>query len=362
MIDKKIAILIAAVLLISLIIAGCVENDEDDVEYITVTDILGREVKVPNNVERVVGVASGAVRMLSYLEATDMIVGVEDFESKSPFTPYQFAHPELSSQPVIGPKHGGDAEMILAEEPDVVFYSCSQLDPASEETMDNLQTKTGIPVIAIDLGDLDARKDVFHSSLRLMAEVLDKEERAEEVIEFIDETLEDLNERTKNIPDSEKPNVYIGGVALRGSQDILSTRASYAPFEYTNSINVASEIGTGHAFIDKEKLLEWDPDVLFVDSYSYENVVDGINEDASYQILKTVENEDIYTLLPYNMYNINHATVLANAYYVGITLYPEQFTDVNIAGQADDIYEEMHGAPVYSDMARTAYGFTQVEL
>lgn len=362
MINKKIAVIIATILMISLISAGCVENEDEGTDTMEVTDILDREVTVPTDVERVVGVASGSVRMLSYLEATDMIVGVEDVETKSPFTPYQFAHPGLSSLPVIGPKHGGDAEMILAQEPDVVFYSCSQIETASEDTMDNLQTKTGIPVIAIDLGDLDARKDVFHSSLRLMAEVLDKEEKAEEVIDFIDETLEDLNERTKDIPDSEKPNVYIGGVALRGAQDILSTRASYPPFEYTDSINVASEIGTGHAFIDKEKLLEWDPEILFVDSSSYENVIDGINDDASYQVLQAVENESIYTLLPYNMYNINHATVLANAYYVGITLYPEQFTDIDIADQADAIYEEMHGAPVYSDMARTAYGFTQVEL
>ncbi len=358
---NKVEVLMISILLISLMSTGCVEND-DDVEYVVMTDILGREIEVSNNVERVVGVASGAVRMLSYLDATDLIVGVEEFEHSRIISPYQFANPELSELPNIGPQHGGDAEMILAQKPDVVFYSCSQVDPASEDTMDNLQTKTGIPVIAIDLGDLDARKDVFYSSLRLMAEVLDKEERAEEVIEFIEETLEDLHERTKNIPDSEKPNVYVGGVALRGAQDILSTRASYPPFEYTNSINVAGEIGTGHAFIDKEQLLEWDPDFLLVDSGSYENVVDAINGDVSYQILTAVENGDIYTVMPYNRYNINHATVLTNAYYVGSVLYPEHFEDVDVTARADSIYDSMVGSPVYAEMAEEAYGFTQVEL
>ncbi len=354
--------LMTAILLIALISAGCMENEYDDIDYMVVTDILGREVTVPKDVNRIVGVASGAVRMISYLEATDLIVGVEDFEHRGKISPYQFANPELSELPNIGPQHGGDAEMILAQEPEVIFYSCSQVDPASEENMDNLQTKTGISVIAIDLGDLDARKDVFYSSLRLMAKILDKEERAEEIIDFIDEILEDLDERSKNIPDSEKPTVYIGGVALRGVQDILSTRASYPPFEYTNAKNVAGEVGTGHAFIDKEQLLEWDPDILFVDTGSYENVIDGITNDTSYQILTAVETGDIYTVLPYNRYNINHATVLANSYYVGSILYPEQFAEINIENKADSIYNEMIGAPVYSDMASITYGFERVKL
>ncbi len=359
---NKTAVLMAAVLLISLLNTGCIYGEDNDVDHIVVTDILDREVTVPNNVERILGVASGALRMISYLDATDLVVGVEEHEHKSPFTPYQFANPGLSELPIIGPRHGGDAEMILAQEPDVIFYSCSQVDPASEETMDNLQTKTGIPVIAMDMGDLDGGKDVFYSSLRLMAEILDREERAEDIIDIIDDILEDLHERTKNIPDTEKPSVYIGGVALRGAHDILSTRASYPPFEYTNAKNVAGEIGTGHAFIDKEQLLEWDPDIIFIDSGSYENVMKGITNDKSYQILKAVENGDIYTVMPYNRYNINHATVLANAYYVGSILYPDQFADINVVNKADAIYGEMVGAPVYSDMASIAYGFGRVEL
>ena len=359
---NKIFALMAAILLISLISTGCVDNNDDYGDYIVVTDILDREVTVPTDVNRIVGVASGAVRMISYLDATDLIVGVENFEHRGKISPYQFANPGLSELPDIGPQHGGDAEMILAQEPDVIFYSCSQVDPASEETMNNLQTKTGIPVIAIDLGDLDARKDVFYSSLRLMAVILAREEKAEDIINFVDGILEDLDQRTKSIPETDKPAVYIGGVALRGAQDILSTRASYPPFEYTNSKNVAEELGTGHAFIDKEKLLEWDPEVLFIDSGSYENVIDGIRGDASYQILQAIENGELYTLLPYNRYNINHATVLANAYYVGLMLYPEQFSDIDIAVQADVIYEEMLGMPVYSDMAHIAYGFGRVEL
>ena len=45
--------------------------------------------------------------------------------------------------------------------------------------------------------------------------------------------------------------------------------------------------------------------------------------------------------------NVNHETSLANAYYVGKVLYPEQFADIDPAEKADEIYEFVVGAPVF---------------
>lgn len=361
---KQISITMFTILLaLVLFLAGCinVKTDKGE-EYLKITDLLGREVNVPANVERVVGVASGAVRMLTYLNATDMIVGVEDVETQSAFTPYQFAQPDLKYLPVIGPKHGGDAELILSRQPDVIFYTCSQLEPATGETMDDLQEKTGIPVIAIDLGDLGERRAVFEQSLRLMGDILGKNSKAEDVISYVDSVLTDLDTRTLGIADADKPSAYVGGVALRGARDILSTRSDFPPFEFTNVNNVASSVGTGHMFIDKEQLLVWNPDIVFVDAYSYDLVVEGITNDTTYSLLQAFEDGDIYIVMPYNSYNTNFATVLANCYFVGSVVYPENFSDVNVTAMADEIYTTMVGVPVYKNMASTYQGFVKVEI
>jgi len=53
--------------------------------YITVQDSLGRTVKVPTNVTRVVALGPGALRILVYLNATKDVVGIEEFEKRFPY-------------------------------------------------------------------------------------------------------------------------------------------------------------------------------------------------------------------------------------------------------------------------------------
>lgn len=49
--------------------------------------------------------------------------------------------------------------------------------------------------------------------------------------------------------------------------------------------------------------------------------------------------------------------MLSDAYYVGKTLYPEQFADVNPEKKADEIYTMPDGKPVYGDMKTLFGGF-----
>jgi iron complex transport system substrate-binding protein len=124
-----------------------------------------------------------------------------------------------------------------------------------------------------------------------------------------------------------------------------------------NGNNVASSAGSGgQIMIDKEKLLEWNPDVIFIDEASYVLVKEDLN-DPVYQSLPAVKNGRVYGVMPYNWYANNYDTVLADAYYIGKTLYPEQFADVDPAGKADEIYTMLDGKPVYGDMKKLFGGF-----
>jgi len=52
---------------------------------------------------------------------------------------------------------------------------------------------------------------------------------------------------------------------------------------------------------------------------------------------------------PYNSYNTNYETVLADAYFIGKTLYPDRFADVDPVEKADEIYTFFVGKPVFAD-------------
>ncbi|MCD6383956.1 MAG: ABC transporter substrate-binding protein [Thermoplasmata archaeon] len=340
-------------LLIFLVISfwpGCVEEERGG-DTVQIVDMLGRVVEVPKEVDRVVGIEAGALRLIVYLGAADRVVGVEEIERKDG-RPYIFAHPELKDRPLIGPIHGGDPELIAAQRPDVIFWTYTTVKKA-----DDLQKKTGIPVVAIDYGDLGERRELFFRALRIMG-VLGEEERAEEIIEFFNTTIQDLQRRSEN---ATGPSAYIGGVGYRGPHGILSTEPAYPPFQFLSVDNVAGELGVEHAFIDKEQLLQWDPEVIFVDEGGYSLAIKDLQDEA-YSSIEAIREGEIYGVLPYNWYSTNYGTVLSDAYYIGQVLYPERFTDVDPVQKADEIYQFLLGVGVYSDMEEHFGGFKRIEL
>ncbi|MHA1371475.1 MAG: iron ABC transporter substrate-binding protein, partial [Promethearchaeota archaeon] len=115
----------------------------------TITDGLGRSVNIPSNPQRIVGINAGTLRLLCYLDLVDKIAGVETIENTSAVRPYNFAYPELGNLPIIGPTFGGDPELIVSVNPDVIFATYMEVGDA-----DTLQQQTGIPVVVLNYGDL----------------------------------------------------------------------------------------------------------------------------------------------------------------------------------------------------------------
>ena len=339
------------------IISGCIKTENGTGNRINITDMSGRTVEIPKKVERVVGIEAGALRLIVYLQATDKVVGVEDFEQRDNHRPYILAHPELADLSPIGPIHGGEAELITSMQPDVIFWTYAEAGEAHD-----LQEKTGIPVIVISYGDLDDERDTFYGALRLIAKVLDKEKRAEELIDYIDGTIQDLNDRTRNIPDQDKPTCYVGGIGYRGSHGIVSTETNYGPFLFVNVKNVASGLGTAHAFVDPEALIQWDPDVIFADEGGISLIEQDFTNNTAYQTMKAVKSGDIYGVLPYNYYSTNYGTVLSDAYYIGKVLYPDAFADIDPKDKADEIYRTLVGKGVYVDMEEIFGGFKEFQI
>lgn len=340
------------------------------VATLTVTDLMNRTVTVPASPQKIIGVGAGDVRMLVYLQSSDKIVGVDQME-KGPFNatalgmglpsgrdnPYSIAHPELGEKPYIGTNRVDNPELIIAQKPDIIFATWR-----TGKDADALQEKTNVPVVALVSGDLGKSKPQFYQSLRTMGKILSKDERAESVITYMDNTMSDLNRRTKDVPKNQSKKVYIGGVSFNGAHGLLSTEPSYPSLKMINGNNVASATGTGgQVMIDKEQMLAWDPDVIFIDESSYALVATDL-KDPLYKSLKAVKNNQVYGLMPYNWYANNYDTVLANSYYMGKILYPDQFSDINPEQKADEIYTMLNGKPAYSTMQQLFGGFKPLNL
>jgi len=337
------AILVAAVL-IMLGLFGFFGSRPGGSATRTVTDVAGRNVAVPKVVKRLIALGPGALRLVTYLGATDRIVGIEDFEKRMVrdlyVRPYASTlDEEFLRLPVVGVGGPGalpDPESILMCHPDLIV--AVGIDPGQ---LANIEAKTGVPALYLSYGELGVWREEARHSLSVLGDALGRSQRAAALNEYMESVAEDLKERTADIDVKNRASVYFGGISHKGSHGLTSTEAGYPPGRMVGARNVANGLGkTGHLFVDKEQLLVWNPDFIFVDAASRLIVERDLERNRNfYRLLKAVGSGRVLSLLPYNHYNTNIELALLNAYFIGKSLYPERFEDVTMKNKAREIME-----------------------
>jgi len=179
------------------------------------------------------------------------------------------------------------------------------------------------------------------------------------VIAFFAQEIEELKKRSENIVEP-KPLVYVGGVSYNGSFGFNSSEAGYPPFTLVGANSPLKEkandplLGNRHAILAKEKILEWNPETLFLDLGTLllgaSSGLEELRADPTYRSLTAVQKGDVYTLLPNTFYHVNHDAVLVNAWFVGKTLYPDRFSDIDPFEKADEIFTFLVGKPVFREL------------
>ena len=355
--------IITHILLVALalsLLAGCGTNAPTTAENRTITDGAGRQVEVPQKVDSIVCVGVGALRYSCYMGAADLVIGVEDYEVKDGMTRlYQYVNFEkFKDLPVIGTNGQPYTEEIINLAPDVIVMSKS----ASVDA-DDLQEKTGTPVVVVPGSDSTLDQDCF-DTIRILGELYGLQARANELTAYLQSLQQDLDRRTQNIADSEKPTVYVGGVSFKGHHGFEGTEAQYGPFVLIHAHNLADTTGQTGAFnIDLEQVLAWDPDIIFIDF----NGMNLIREDYAknpglYNALTAVQEGNVYSQISFRSSASNLETALADAYYAACVIYPSQFADVDPIAKAGEIFEMLLGVNPYEDLKEAGYAFCTLEI
>ena len=355
---KVLAMFLVAAAVLSLL-AGCTTQVSYNVSRV-ITDGAGRQVEVPEKVASIVCVGVGALRYTCYMGAQDLVIGVEDYEVKEGMTRlYQYVNFEkFKDLPVIGTNGVPYTEEIITLAPDVIVMSKS----ASVEA-DDLQAKTGTPVVVVPGSDTTLDQDAF-DTIRILGQLYGKETRANELTGYLNGIEKDLTDRTKDIPEEDKPSVYVGGVSFKGHHGFEGTEAGYGPFALIGAKNLADTTGQSGAFnIDLEQVLSWDPDILFVDF----NGLNLINEDYAknpdfYNALTAVQEGKVYSQISFRSSASNLETALADAYYAACVMYPQQFQDIDPIAKAQEIFEMLLGANPYANLKEAGYEFRPIEI
>jgi iron complex transport system substrate-binding protein len=314
-------------------------------------DALGRTLRLDRKPRRIIALGPGAMRLVAYLGAADLVVATENIEIKYPKgRPYTAANLErLRGLPVIsegGPDKVPDYEKIIAAAPDLII-ACS----IDGQLLQAVESKTGIKVFSADYGNLGTfRVERFKQVLSTLGAILGKEERAAFLVRRVDEHGKDLRRRASAA--KSRPSVYVGGLGFKGGHGITSTQYAYEPFRLLGIKSVIDRGSRGplHVFIDQEALLKADPDVIFMDAGGLRVLADDLSAHGGfYPLLRAFRNRAVYTTLPYNYYTTNVEIVFINAYFIGRVLYPKEFADVEVERKARELLKEFVGRDVYDD-------------
>ena len=374
---KKSALILLMIIvtLSSLFAFSACDKDKDTANGKTITDLLGREVTVPEKINRVVCIGAGSLRLYTYVGDLSKLVGVEDidgdgkdFNGVLSIRPYKMVNKDLFKSLLScgkgGPQGSPEAEKILALNPDIVF----SLYTSDKAAMDDLQQKIGKPVVVLSYGKTEAFDANVKKSIALLGDILNRKERANELLSFISDTETYLSSIGEGIDRSKKATVYLGCQSNYGTHGIESSSANYSIFDVSKIRNVLDEyVGKhGETFkgyqksVDWEILVEMNPDRIILDAGGLEHLKTQLKEKPEiFNRLSAFQNGEVYLQMPYNAYYTNLETAYADAYFDAWVQYhdiaPEKL-NFDYVEKAREIYKLFLGKDCYNDVAAQMYG------
>lgn len=238
-----------------------------------VIDVLDRKVTVPDHVERILLGEGRLFYSLALLEGDkpfDRIVGWQgDLKKldKQTYAIYKAKFPEIEKIPLIGNTTADSvsSEKVMLLQPDVAIFSLSSHSPGKESELFKQLEKAGVPVIFIDFR-AEPLKNTLRS-VKVLGEVLEREEKANAYIDFYQKELSRVTDAVKTIPDDQKTSVFIELKA--GSKSDCCTTAANGNMgdfiDLAGGNNIAKPLlPTALGTVNLEKVLDADPDVLIL--------------------------------------------------------------------------------------------------
>ncbi|MCK9278767.1 MAG: ABC transporter substrate-binding protein [Methanoculleus sp.] len=283
----------------------------------TITDMDNRTVTIPSEVRTVViTCCGGAAQELAALGVGDRVVAQpQQCTTERLYT----VVPGYRTTPDVGSFDNANVEEILKLNPDIVIgrYSSS----AHIEV-------TGIPVVGVLTGT--AETETLKQEFRMMGTVFGREERAERLIAYWDETLALIEAKLADLPEGERKRVYGGSGAWEE-----------AMISAAGGINVAADLAQqSGSKVSPEQLVQWNPEAIYYSPKSG----DTFSTNPQFATIQAVRDGAVYPCPAGTMFSWSRPSPeapLANL-WLAQKLYPDRFADVDLADETKKFFHEFY--------------------
>jgi len=261
-----------SILIVTAVFISAVPADGD--EQKTLVDQTGREVRVPNNPQRVVSLAPSITEIIFALDCQDRLKGATRFSD----------YPEAArTVPKVGSYVYLDLEKIVALNPDV----CIAIKDGNPKSVIDRIESLNIPVFAVNPRGLESVMQAISDVGRLM----ETEEKADAIITDMKDRIEIVEAKVART--EMRPRVFfqigISPIVSAGSDTFIHELIVKA-----GGCNIAGKYKSYPRF-SHEEVLELAPEVLIITSMAREEVFERVKAEwEQWQQIPAVANNRVY--------------------------------------------------------------------
>lgn len=255
--------------------SGTTQDKEQSAQ--TVTDREGNTIIIPENVQKIISMASATTQTLVHLGLSDKIVAVDDYSALIDGLPEG-----LPTYDMMTP----DTESIAALLPDLIFVT--EISLANGNDPFATVKALGVQIIYIPSPESIAE---IKEDIRFIAEVTKTQDKAQDIILEMEAEIADIISKIKG-HESRKtvlfeiaaaPYIYSGGTGTYLNEMI----------ETLGVLNILSD-QNGWLSVSEEMVFDKNPDYIFTNVDYIENPIQEIKDRNGWNVISAVKNDAVY--------------------------------------------------------------------
>lgn len=348
----------------------------------TVTDMRGKQVNIPENLERVATIDDGFIEgVMTHLGVINKVTAIGSWSMKRDYkytyettdgkkytakgvNTMKYLHPWLNDIPCFNSPQGdilnyetlakADPQLVILRVGDCTVSGGSYFrggDPAQLEKTITMIESLDIPLVVLFSPTYYGKAELssMKEEMRVLGDIFKQRDKALKLYEYLNETEIMVRNRTKNIKD--KPNVLYFGLnsaaRKQGGSGMVSGITTPESYIIENIVNAKNAYrGKGNNIIlSGEQVYAIDPDVILLPTQNGYHPADELLKAPYYQNLnqlKAVQNKRVYAL-PWTPMNCSlRVEYTLDILIIAKASYPELFKDIKVHQFALDFYKKVY--------------------
>jgi len=295
-------------------------------ETVTCRDKLGRTVTIPLPVRR--AVFFQMYELIPVLGVWDRVAGIGRWAYGNDLM--RASRPDIEKTvPSAGSGLDVNAEALLAMRPDIVITWTFKPDQV------RFMEDRGLRVLSLYPESLPE----LYEAMKIHGKIFQKERAVKRAIAGMERIFTTIKKRVSRVPSGGRQKVlWIGSKTNTVAGRIGVTNDILSLIGATNS---AASIPQRNADVSLERIIEWNPDVVFIWGNATYGAVD-ILKNPQWASVRAVRSGRIYKAPEWSTWSPRLAPI---ALWMAMKTYPHYFRDIDFESTADSFYRKVFGIP-----------------